>query len=422
MAPLDELVTFLNEAPTAWHAVDWMSRRLIEEGFQELHECDKWQLQAGGKYFVAHRGSSLAAFIVPQDTLTAVRLAASHTDSPGFRLKPHADYLKENMLMLGLEVYGAPLLTSWLNRDLGIAGKIYYTLEDGSQTEELVKITDIPVVIPQLAIHLDRDVNESGLKLNKQDHLAALLSVNVKEKNAFETLLKKRYPIQTLLSTDLFLYPLEPAKFIGEEQALVAGYRIDSLNSVHAILRGLLASQQPAAHELKMAVFWDHEEIGSSTTQGASSPFFSHLLERITLALNLSRDDFLRIPSQSFCVSVDLTHGLHPNYIDRHEPRHHVLLGKGIAIKYSAQQRYATNGFTAVTIADLCHTHQIPFQKFVTRGDIPAGTTIGPLHATVTGMPTVDIGAPQLSMHACRELASCQDHVAMCSLLTHYFK
>lgn len=417
---MQELLDFLDQSPTAWHAVEAILKKLQPFDFEILNENHPWKLKPGGRYVVTRNGSTLAAFVVPQNAPIAAKLAGAHTDSPGFKLKPQAEYVKENMVMLGVEVYGSPLLSSWLNRDLGIAGRVVFK-EKGKIHEKLVDIKEHPVVIPQLAIHLDRGVNENGLILNKQDHLAALAGLDHKKKY-LESVLKEKFRYQTLLAHDLFLYPLERARFVGLNQEFIASYRIDNLGSVYAILQALLKNTKPDKDHLKLAIFWDNEEIGSETSQGAASPFVPHLMERICLSLGLGREEYMCLINQSLCLSVDQTHALHPNYPDKHEPRHMILMDKGIVIKSNAQNRYATNARSAALVADLCDRLKLPYQEFVSRNDISSGTTIGPIHSHLTGMPTVDIGYPQLSMHSCRELACIQDHVTMCTLLHEFFK
>lgn len=421
---MKNLIDFIHRSPTAWHAVAEATDTLQKAGFELLKEEEPWQLTPGGRYFTVRNGSSLCAFIIPQGALTAAKVVGSHTDSPGFKLKPKAEFRKENMIMLGIEVYGAPLITSWLNRDLGIAGRVLSVDANGKLEETLVRLDQHPVVIPQLAIHLDRQVNDNGLLLNKQEHLAALAAFSEETTSTdsyLDPLIQEKIHGRRLLSSDLFLYPLEPPAFIGSQKQMLAAYRIDNLCSVHASLTALLRSLEPSHSQIKMAIMWDDEEIGSETAQGAGSPFASHILERIAIALGQSREHFLCLLRRSLCISVDLAHGMHPNYLEKHEPRHPILMQKGIVLKFNAQSRYASDALSSAVIVDLCHQHHIPMQTFVTRGDMPCGTTIGPVHACKTGMPTVDIGIPQLSMHSCRELIACQDHEDMCRLLTAFW-
>lgn len=422
MTEIQALLNFLDQSPTAWHAIDQVKMQLHAAGFTALSEDESWKLQPGKAYYVIRNGSSICAFFTPQEQIKRVHLVASHTDSPTFKLKPNAAFQKENMLLLGVEPYGAPLITSWLNRDLGIAGRVYYQDKSGQMKTSLVRLDEHPVILPQLAIHLDRKVNDEGLLLNKQEHLAALAGLTDSKESSqsyLETLIQKAIGQFSILSHELFLFPLEQAALIGKERELITAYRIDSLNSVHAALTAIRHAK-PSKNDLKMIVLWDNEEIGSATAQGAASPFFNHVFERISIALGMNREDYLRCFSQSLCLSVDLAHAVHPNYSDRHEPRHPVLMQKGIAVKFNAQQRYASDAHSAAAFISLCKKLGVQTQSFITRNDILAGSTIGPIHAHLTGMPTVDIGSPQLSMHSCREIAAVKDYQDMVKVLSAF--
>jgi len=420
-ACIDNLLSLFNRAPTAWHAVAEISESLKKRGFTELFEGDSWKLEAGKAYFVSRNGSSLIAFVTPKKTPKKAHIAAAHTDSPALKLKPRAEYRHENMTMLGVEVYGGPLLNSWLNRDLGIAGRVAIEDEDGKMQLALVDLRRHPVIVPQLAIHLDRKIGEQGLQLDKQKHLSALAALDDKGPAPYlERCLAEVLTFKSLYSHDLFLFPLEEARLVGAHGQMIASYRYDNLGSSHAAIEGLLGAMEPDESLLKCAVLWDNEEVGSATAHGAASPFLEHALERAVLALGYEREDYLRMLSQSLCLSIDQAHALHPNYPERHDPQHGPLLGEGIVIKHNAQKRYASDADTAGFIAALCKHHRISFQDFISRGDIPCGSTIGPIHASRTGIATVDVGCPQLSMHACRELAAVEDHLSMCRLSTAF--
>ena len=416
---IDDLFQFLRSSPTAWHCVANTTKTLTAQGFVEINEKDLWNLQPGGKYVVNRNGSSLCAFTLPKISPSRCTLLAAHTDSPALKLKPNAEFRVNNMIMLGVEVYGSPLLNSWLNRGLGIAGRITVATGAGKIESRLVSLTDHPVTIPQLAIHLDRDVNTKSLILNKQDHLSALaaLDSDLKEASYLETVLKSYVKGDTLLDTELFLYPLEKPRYVGFQKELFTSYRIDNLGSVHAAVQALLTANATPQNSIRMIMLWDNEEIGSETAQGAASPFLSDVLERACLCINMNREAYLRLITESLCVSIDMAHALHPNYTGAHEPHHQPLLSRGIVLKNNAQQRYASNAATSAAVVHACHQQQLELQKYVVRSDMPCGSTIGPIHASRTGMPTVDIGYPQLSMHSARELASCQDHLSMCQLL-----
>lgn len=413
------LLSFLDSSPTAWHAVEAIVSKLKEAGFQELLEQENWPLKKGGKYYVIRDGSAISAFIMPKSEPLSVNLLASHLDSPSLKLKPEPEIRRHNMILLGSEVYGSPLLTSWLNRDLGIAGRVLYYDSNHQIKESLINLTDHPVIIPQLAIHLDREVNEKGLLLNKQEHLNALAALerDIPPGSYFETLLRTQIDFEEILSFDLFLYPLEKARLVGYNREMISSYRIDSLASVHASLEALLGNSEPTENAVKMVVFWNHEEVGSNTTQGAASPFLSQTLERIVISSDLNKEHYFRLLSRSTCVSIDLAHALNPNYAERHDARHLPILGKGVILKANAQQRYATDAKTSLGIKVAAKKQQLYLQNFVSRNDIPSGSTIGPIHAGVSGMSTVDIGCGQLSMHSSREIISCQDHQNLYELL-----
>lgn len=302
---IDDLLNFLNASPTSWHAVENVKLKLEEAGFQELKEGVVWSVAFGGKYFVIRNGSTIIAFQTPSEEPTALKIVASHTDSPSFKLKSNPEFVVDNMVMLGLEVYGGPLLTSWLNRDLKIAGRIFYLDKQNNKQCSLVDLDKYPVTIPQLAIHLDRGANEKGPLLKTQEHLAALAALDVKTPY-LETLLKKELNAKTLLSLDLFLVPIENAAKIGFDGQMISSYRIDSLLSVHACLQALLSVKKPSQNEIKAFVFFDHEEVGSTSTQGANSPFLSQTLERILLSLNFGKEDYFRMIANSLLISVDL--------------------------------------------------------------------------------------------------------------------
>lgn len=416
---IQDLMSFLDSSPTSWHAVKNLAKTLKDHSFTELNEADKWNLKPGHCYFVKRQGS-ISAFILPKKNLERVSIIASHTDSPGFKLKPNPEIRRHQSILLSVEVYGAPLITSWLNRDLGIAGRVSYIDKHGHPKEDLVRLDKYPLVIPQLAIHLDREVNEKGLLLNKQDHLHVLAALEKDfsgSQGYLETVLQDEIDFKKILNFDLFLFPLAPANLIGFYHSLLAAYRIDSLASVHAAVNALLHHEKPHDDKLKMVVFWDHEEIGSQSIQGAGSPFFSQILERLSLSLDMSREDYLRLINQSHCVSVDLAHAVHPNFAEKHDAQHQPFLGNGVILKNNAQMRYATDSISSAPVCLAADKLQMPLQYFVSRNDIPCGTTIGPIQAANTGIPTVDIGCGQLSMHSVRELMSCQDHLAMCKLL-----
>ncbi len=420
---IKSFLKFLETSPTSYHAVENCSLTLKPKGFKELSENDSWNLKPEEKYFVDRGGSSICAFVMPKTLPKKIRLMASHTDSPSFKLKPNPEIKSAGMILFGVEVYGAPIISSWFNRDLGLAGRVIVKNKQGHLKKHLVNFKESPLTIPQLAFHLDREVNEKGLLLNKQNHLNALIGLErtfSSSQSTLQQLLHKDLNKNEIVAHDLFLYPLEKPSLIGYESAFLSSYRIDSLSSVHATLNAILKENSPLDDELKMVIFWDHEEIGSTSSQGAAAPFFSAVVDRILNAFGGTKEDYYRMISDSFCLSIDLAHAVHPNYVEKHDANHQPILGQGTVIKFNAQQRYATSGYAAI-LETIAKDHKLNIQKFVSRNDIPCGSTIGPIHAEKTGMTTIDIGSPQLSMHSCRELMACQDHIEMCQLLEATF-
>ncbi|MGC1877967.1 MAG: M18 family aminopeptidase [Rhabdochlamydiaceae bacterium] len=418
---LTDFKTFLDSSPTSWHAVKEIGDRLAIREFHPLDEEEKWDLKLGKKYFVI-RGGALCAFTLPEKKPTQAIILASHTDSPALKLKPMPAYQKANMTQFGVEVYGSPLLSSWLNRDLALAGRVVITDGSGRPEERLVHLDDALVFIPQLAIHLDREINEKGLHLNKQEHLNPIIGLSEDGKtplDVMEKLLRRHISFHSLLSFELFLVPHEPARFVGFENEMLASYRIDNLTGVHAALCAIGFLEKPAQHRLQLSLFWDNEEVGSRSKEGAASPFLNNILERIGYSLKIDPEETLLLKNRSLCVSIDMAHALNPNYSKKHEPHHTPLLGKGIVIKYNADQKYASNALSAAIIIHACQLLNLPHQSYVCRSDLPCGSTIGPIVAQSTGINTVDIGCPQLSMHSIREVMAAQDYLDMVRLLTH---
>ncbi len=402
-------VKFLNESPTSWHAAKNAAEMLVSKGFSPIAESDSWeQLKPGGKYFTTRNGSSLVAFVLPTEAIQRTVLLGSHTDSPSLKLKPNPLFLKDNLVMLAVEVYGAPLLGSWFNRDLGIAGRVVVEAKDGKVETRLVDLHDTPVTLAQLAIHLDREVNDKGFVVNKQEALNAIVGIS----QTLPTLAELLHVDGTILAHDLFLYPLDPARTSGLNDCFISGYRIDNLASAYASIEAV-GDKAATKDTLLMAALWDHEEIGSQSHFSAGGPFVKGVLERLVP----DSEGYHRMLARSVCLSIDLAHATHPNANDKHEPRHAVRLGGGVVVKYSAGFRYATDAETAAMVVQVANRKKIPLQQFVTHGNIPAGSTIGPIHAGVTGMKTVDIGIPQLSMHSIRELIAVDDFISLLKLL-----
>jgi aspartyl aminopeptidase len=312
-------------------------------------------------------------------------------------------------------VYGGPLLHTWLDRDLAIAGRIVTQDGKGKCHSKIVYLDDYPLIIPGLAIHLDRSIHEKGILVHKQDHLKAIFSLNFKEKY-LEECLRKHHSFDKLLAFDLFLVPLEKATFLGFENELIASYRLDNLSSAYASLHAIQHAK-PRADALQMAIFWDHEEIGSTSLVGAGSNFAAQILERICSHWKIIGEDFAALKSRSLCLSCDLAHGYHPNYADKYDPEHAPFLGKGVVLKFNANQKYATSAISAAPLIHLAEKHKLPIQKFASRSDIPSGSTVGSIMAANLGLATLDLGIAGWAMHSTREVIAEKDMRTFCSLL-----
>ncbi len=419
MSSVEGFLKFIDDSPTPFHAVESIKRLL---GFEVLDERDKWNLVPGGRYVVTRNGSSLVAFIVGESGLireSGFRIVGAHTDSPNLRLKPRPDYSSHGYLQLGVEPYGGPLLASWLNRDLFIAGRlVLQSEEDLSISMSLVEMGDIIISIPQLAIHLNRDVNETGLVVNKQNHLPPIIGLGKEVACKIE---ERGAHGKKIIGFSLMLSDSQPSRTGGLNGEFIFAPRLDNLSSCHA---GAVAlAQAQTGEQTCVLVCYDNEEVGSQTAQGAQSSFLRDTLERIASGCNRrnTRDDFGRAIANSFCVSVDMAHAFNPNYPDKHDPRHMPIIGGGPVLKTNSNQRYATDDLSAALFRELCILSGVKLQDFVSRSDLACGTTIGPITAAELGMRTVDVGGPMLSMHAVREQAGVSDHIDMIKVLSAFF-
>ncbi len=419
-----DLLSFLQESPTPFHAVDAACERLKAAGFHTLDEQASWSALTPGGYFVDHQDSSLVAFVVPEHKPRSFHIVGAHTDSPNLRLKPLAGYAKEGYSQLGVEVYGGALLNSWLDRDLGISGLLHLRESDNRTTSHLVRVDEPVCRIPQLAIHLDREVNDKGLVLNRQEHLPPVWGL-VEQGKSFVNWLSQLTNLEPerIVAMDLMLHDLSAPTTGGANREFIFSARLDNLAMCHAALYALMDAHQAGVEGTCMPVvaLFDHEEVGSQSATGAASPLLPHVLERVTHGLRMSRIHYLEALSRSRCISADMAHAVHPNYPERHEASHRPRLGGGPVLKQNAQQRYATSGALAAYFAQLCADVEVPVQRYVARTDLPCGSTIGPITATLLGIPTVDVGNPMLSMHSSREMASSVDPASMTRVLTRFF-
>lgn len=415
MKQIDDLISFLDASPSPWHVVESAIGRL--EGFERLDEHDEWNELPVAGYVV--RDAALIAWRLPSEgapASTPLRIVGAHTDSPCLRVKPHPDAGGFGWKQLAVEVYGGILNNSWLDRDLGMAGRLIGT--DGSSV--LVHVAEPIARVPQLAVHLDRDVNGAGLVLDTQQHLTPIWGVGAPSAGEFATWISARAGLEAPAAWwELSLFDVQHASIIGADRSLLASGRLDNQLSCWSALTALLASQ-PTDH-IAMVVMNDHEEVGSSSRSGAAGPFLEQVIDRLVAARGGGDSQRARSLAGSACVSADNAHAVHPNYPDRHEPGHRPIVNGGPAIKINSNQRYATSAATAQIFQQACDEAGVPWQVFVSRNNMPCGSTIGPITSTRLGIATVDVGIPQLSMHSARELCGVDDPCYLAEALTTFF-
>jgi aspartyl aminopeptidase len=415
------LIDFLNASPTPFHATTSLAMRLEAAGYRHLDERAPWHTEAGGRYYVTRNDSSLIAFRLGKRPAIdgGIRLVGAHTDSPCLRVKPNPELQRQGFFQLGVEVYGGALLAPWFDRDLSLAGRVTYR-RDGKVESQLIDFYQPIAVIPNLAIHLNREANQ-GWAINPQNELPPILAQLASSETAdFRALLSEQLAMEhdfnadAVLDYELSFYDTQSAAIVGLNQDFIAGARLDNLLSCYAGLQALIDSTD---EETCVLVCTDHEEVGSCSACGADGPFLEQVLRRVLP----EGDAFVRTIQRSLLVSADNAHGVHPNYADKHDGNHGPKLNAGPVIKINSNQRYATNSETAGFFRHLCLENEVPVQSFVVRSDMGCGSTIGPLSASQLGVRTVDIGLPTFAMHSIRELAGSHDLEHLVKVLTAFY-
>lgn len=409
---------FLNSSVTPHHAAQNLADRFTDAGFVELPEASPWALECGKSYIV-RRGAALFAFRTPAkfSSDSRFRLASAHTDFPALRITPNPDKTIAGIHLLHPEVYGGALLNTWLDRDLGYAGLLAF--ERGGKLGTKLFRSDVLCRIPELAIHFNRTVNSDGLKLNAQEHLNACFAAAGAPDFA-EVLRKELAEGETLLDFDVQLFDAQPAAAGGINGEWIYSGRLDNLSSCDALLEGMLQTSAAAA-DICGTCFFDSEEIGSETRDGAAGNFLKSALERIFAGLGGDPLLLGGVLADSLLISADMAHAEHPLYMEKSEPNHAPILGKGVVLKTNAQKRYASEATANARFKQLCGLAKIPFQTFVMRNDMPCGSTVGPTLSASLGVPTVDVGEPMLSMHSIREMTAAADHEGMIRLIAKFF-
>ena len=411
-----DLLAFIDASPSPFHACANAAARLDAAGFTRVEEVDAWPATPGGRYLV--RDGSLVAWSVPEgaEPGTPFRIVGAHTDSPNLRVKPRPDTGVAGARQLEVEVYGGALLNSWLDRDLGLSGRV--ALRSG---ELRLLLVDRPVLrVPQLAIHLDRDISVSGLLLNPQQHLQPIWGVGAVDTGGFARFLADEVAVDVadIRFWDVMTHDLQPSRIVGRDDELISAPRIDNLCSTWASVDALTRASATAT--IPVISLFDHEEIGSATNRGAGSSMLPTVLERISIGLGEDREDWHRALAGSVCVSADGAHATHPNYPERHDPGHWIALNGGPVVKTNVNGRYASDARSAGAFLEACDRADVPVQHYSHRNDLPCGSTIGPITAARLGIPTVDVGAPQLAMHSARELMGADDPGHLANALTAF--
>ena len=414
-----ELIQFIENSPTCFHAVASMKEMLEKEGYTELKEADKWEIKKGGNYYVTRNDSSLIAFSVPEGEAKGFRIMASHSDSPCFKIKENPEMTVDNKYVkLNVERYGGMICAPWFDRPLSVAGRVIVK-EDGKLVTKLVDVDRDLLMIPNLAIHMNREVNE-GYKYNVQKDMLPLFG-DKEGKGRFMEAVAEAADVKAedILGHDLFLYDRTPGTLWGVNEEFVSAPRLDDLQCAFSSLEGFLQGERKESIAVHCVL--DNEEVGSSTRQGAASAFLKDTLMRINMGLGRTQEEYYMALADSFMISADNAHALHPNYTDKTDPVNRPALNGGIVIKYNANQKYCTDGVSAAIFKDICDRAKVPYQTFVNRSDMAGGSTLGNISNTQVPVKTVDIGLAQLAMHSVYETTGAKDTESLVKAATVFF-
>ena len=422
-----EVIEFIDESPSTYHVVKNCSDILDENGFERIMPREKWEIKKGGKYFLKKSSSTIIAFTVGEDfdVKNGFKIFGAHTDSPCFRIKPNPEIITENVVRLNTEVYGGPILSTWFDRPLSIAGRVIVKGENSFFPRTVkIKIDEPLLTIPNLAIHQNREVN-NGVKIDKQNDVLPVISLinkNFEREGYLERIILEKTGIkkEDIIDFDLYLYATEKGCLLGANEEFMSSPKIDNLASVYTGLIGLLEAEENQ-DRINIFVAFDNEEIGSATKQGADSNYLLNTLERISLALGLSRGDFLQMLESSYILSADAAHAAHPAHLGKTDPTNRGRINEGISIKISAKQKYTSDGYSIAVIKQLIEGTEIQIQPFVNESNELGGSTIGPISSTHLDIDGVDLGVPMLAMHSVRELCGIFDVFYLKELAKEFF-
>lgn len=404
---VEELFSFIESSPSVFHAIDYMKKMLDEEGYIHLLEGSRWELQAGGKYYVIRNGSSIIAFRIPKREFRGFQIFASHSDSPSFKIKENPEMDVDGVYVkLNVEKYGGMMCAPWFDRPLSVAGRLLVK-EEGKIVTKLVSVDRDLLLIPNLAIHMDRGVND-GHKYNVQKELLPLYGLE-EAKGTFMQKIAEAAGVkqEDIIGNDLFLYNRMKGSVWGADQEFISIGKLDDLQCAFGSIKGFLAAED--GESIPVHCVFDNEEVGSSTKQGAASTFLRDTLTRINESLGRTAGEYCQALASSFMVSADNGHAVHPNYTEKACPTNRPYLNKGIVIKYSANQKYTTDGVAAALFEEICGRAEVPYQVFFNRSDVPGGSTLGNISGNQVAVNCVDTGLPQLSMHSPYETAGVKD-------------
>ena len=414
-----DLIHFIAKSPSTFHAVRGIKAALLYAGFTEIREEDTWQIEKGGKYVVTRNGSALMAFTVPEEGAEAFHITASHCDSPTFKIKENSEIADGPYVKLNVEGYGGMIMSTWLDRPLSVAGRLLVT-ENGHLAEKLVAIDGTMLIIPSVAIHMDRNVNQHKEWKVQKDMLPLYGMTGAKTPFMDVIAAAAKVKAEDILAHDLILYSRVPGTIWGKEREFISSPKLDDLQCAFACFRGFTQGQKEKY--ISVYALFDNEEVGSATSQGAGSTFLANTLERLARSLGYSYDETMAMIARSFMISADNAHSVHPNHPEYADPVNRPVINGGIVIKYSAAQKYATNAFSAAYFKKLCKDHDIPTQTFTNHSDNPGGSTLGNISNTVIAMPTVDIGLPQLAMHSSYETTGVKDTAYLVDAVTKFYE
>lgn len=424
----NDLLDFIQASPSPFHVVRNIKAALIKQGFQELHASKKWDLDRGSKYFTSKNDTSIVAFITGNGEIeeNGFRIIASHSDSPGIKIKPNTGVQTQNgYTSLSTEVYGGPILSTWFDRPLSIAGRVTLQSKNPLKPEtRYVNIKKSICIIPNVAIHLNREIN-NGVKIERQKMLKpiiALVNSQLEQENYLYQLLASELKIdqEKILDFDLFLFDTSNGSIIGNREEFISCGKLDNLAMVHTSIQALTDTEPGEA--TKVVVCFDNEEVGSQSKQGAGSPFFKNVLQRITCQFRNQPEDFFRTIHNSFMISADMAHALHPAYIEKYDPVYSPSINQGPVIKINANQKYTTDSDSAAVYEMLCKNAGVPVQRYVNHSDIAGGSTLGGISTSQLDLRSVDIGNPMLAMHSIRELAGVDDHFYVLKSFEEFYK